>query len=271
MCPKIPDGKNYRHLLIRQIGNLRVGKTLYKSGDWNKVHYHENARFVFVLQGKFFEKYERKERFCKPFTCIFRPPMERHSEIYDEGVICMSVDIAPSWLKNLNDHSVKLEDSNTLRNQNLRILIRKLSNEMSFEDDVSALAIDSLVTEIAVEMHRNFSNSRTDKSPPWLKIAVEYIHENFSSNLTLNEIASVAEIHPVHLSRVFRKTHHLTIAEYIRTLRVEQARDLLLDSNLTLVHIATQVGFADQSHFTKIFKHLTSKTPAQFRKDMRIS
>ncbi len=268
MYPKIPEGENYRHLITRQIGDLRIGKTLYGSGDWNTTHYHENARFVFVLQGEFAERFEGRERFCQPLTGIFRPPQEKHSEVYEEGVVCIGVNLAPSWLKKLADHSVKLGESNAFRSRNLSLLISKISDELTFEDDVSALAIDSLLTEIAVEMYRNFSEQRKDNSPLWLKTAVEYIHENFSQNLSLDEIASVAKVHPVHLSRVFKHRQKCTIAEYIRTLRVEKARDLLHKTDLSLARIAVQTGFADQSHFTKTFRRLTSKTPAQFRKNM---
>lgn len=265
------DKNKYKILHQREVEKLSLVTALYKSGDWNAEHQHENARFVFVLQGNFTERYERKERFCKPFTGIFRPPQERHSEIYEEGVVCLGVSLTPSWLKRLENYSVKLKSSNDFRNQTLRQLITKVSNEMFLDDDISTLAIDSLLTEIAVEMYRNFSNSKKDKSPYWLKTVVEYIHENFSLSISLDEIASVVGVHPVHLSRVFRDIHNFTIAEYLRNLRIEEAQNLLLNSDLSLAQIATQVGFADQSHFTKNFKRLTYKTPAQYRKNIKSS
>ncbi|MCB1024760.1 MAG: helix-turn-helix domain-containing protein [Acidobacteria bacterium] len=263
---KIPDNENYRHFCTRQVGKLRIGKTLYRRGDWNAEHFHENARFVFVLSGTFAENYGGKTRLCRPETGIFRPPHEKHSEIYEDGVICISVDIQPSWLKNIEKYSVKLENSNSIRSRSLGRLITKVSDEMEFDDDVSALALESLLTEAAVEMYRNFSEVRQSSSPDWLKHTVEYIHANYSDNLSLGQIASVSNVHPVHLSRVFRNTYHCTVAEYIRGLRVRSARDLLLRSDMTLAQIAVHVGFADQSHFTKIFKRLTHHTPAQFKK-----
>lgn len=271
MYQELSAKSNYKSLFRRRVGSLRLHQKVYRAGDWNKKHRHENARFVFVYSGTFTEKYEGKERFCKPLTCIFRPPLETHSEIYNKGVNCLSVDITQSWLLRLAKFSVELKSSSDFRTQTLSHLITKLSSEMAFDDDVSVLAIDSLLTEIAVEMHRRFSDTTQDKHPRWLKMVVEYMQENAYSNLSLNEIASVANVHPVHLSRTFRRHYHQTVAEYIRGIRIESARTLLYGSDLTLAQIAAHVGFADQSHFTKIFKRLTFETPAQFRKRVRIS
>lgn len=262
----IPDRQNYKILLRRKIGDLTACKALYRAGNWSQNHFHENARIVFVLNGSFVEKYETKQRFCQPFTSIFRPPMEKHSEVYEPGVVCLGFDLSSKWIKKLEDFSVKLDRSEDFHNPSLNQLITKICGELTFNDDVSNLAIESLLNEVAVEMHRNLSDSEFDKSPRWLKTAEEYIRENFSENLTLTKIADEVGVHPVHLARVFKRKYHLTIAEYIRRLRVESACRLLTHSDLKLSEISLETGFNDQSHFTKIFKTLMGKTPSEFKR-----
>jgi AraC family transcriptional regulator len=257
--------KKYKILLERNIPDLFLRKTSYMPGNWSGKHFHENARFVFVLKGNFVEKYEGRERFCQPFTCIFRPPYEKHSETYNAGVVCLSVDISPAWLKRLENYSIKLNASNAFLNRQMPSKINKICSEMIVNDGVSSLAIDTLITEFAIETYKNLSVPKEGKRPSWLKIAIEYIHENFASNLTLNEIASIADVHPVHLARVFKKVYRSTVADYIRELRIKSARQMLLKSDLPLAQIAFENGFTDQSHFTKIFKRLTDKTPAEFK------
>ena len=56
------DGKSYKILGKRQIPGLRLQKTAYQVNSESSLHSHENARFVFVLQGNFTEKYEQKKR-----------------------------------------------------------------------------------------------------------------------------------------------------------------------------------------------------------------
>jgi AraC family transcriptional regulator len=268
MNPKIPCDKNFRHLYRREIGDLLVGRTLYRAGGWNTTHRHENARLVLVLRGNFRETYETDERLCRPFTGIFRPPGEKHSEVYGEGVVCISVVLAASWLERLADFSVRLEESNSVRSRNLQHLISKIALETEIDDEVSALAIDSLLTETCIEIYRNVAGRKPDKNPVWLKRAAEFIGEHYADELSLEKIASAAGVHPVHLARVFKSAHRCTVAEYIRSLRVEAARKLLADGDLPLADIALRTGFADQSHFTKNFKRITGRTPAQFRRNL---
>jgi AraC family transcriptional regulator len=258
--------ENYKILLRRDTGNAVLRKVGYTSEHHSARHFHKNARFVFVLEGSFAERYEKKERVCQPFTCIFRPPLEKHSETYNRGAVYLSVDISPIWMERLENYSIKLNQSKDFRNRSATFLINKICEEMVFDDEVSSLAIDALLTEIAVETHRSLSVAKREKTPRWLTVVIEYIHGHFLSNLTLNEIASAANVHPVHLARVFRKTYHSTVADYIRRLRIESASRMLSESNLTLAEIAAENGFTDQSHFTKVFKRLTNKTPAEFKK-----
>ena len=58
----------------------------------------------------------------------------------------------------------------------------------------------------------------------------------------------------------------MSYGEYIRKLRVEKAKDLLVSTNYKLTQIAYLSGFSDQSHFTKIFKEVMEKSPSNYRK-----
>jgi YesN/AraC family two-component response regulator len=75
--------------------------------------------------------------------------------------------------------------------------------------------------------------------------------------------------HPAYVSREFSKYFiNLSFGEYIRKLRIEKATDLLRSSKHSLSEIAYLNGFSDQSHFTRIFKKHTGKSPAEFRKNL---
>jgi AraC-like DNA-binding protein len=265
------DGKSYKILGKRQIPDIRLQKTAYRVNSVSSPHSHENARFVFVLQGNFTEKYEQKKRECRSLTMIVRPPLEKHAEnYYGNGIVCLSVDIQPVWMERLRQYDVNLDYSADFYNPNLSALILKLNNEFDAEDAASALAIEALLLEIAVEASRRKTAVTTyGKVPRWLLTAKDFIHAEFADNLTIDEIAAVACIHPVHLSRIFRRHFHCTIAEYIRRLRVESACNALTKSNESIIDIAAACGFSDQSHFSKNFKRIMNVTPAEYRNFMR--
>jgi AraC family transcriptional regulator len=265
------ENTSYKVLGKRRIANLRLQKTAYAVNYKSPAHSHENARFVFVLRGKFTEEYECKRRECQSLTMIVRPPLEKHSENYHgKGIVCLSVDVEPQWLEPLRQYNVNLDRSADFRSRNLSALIVKLSDEFAASDAASSLAIDALLLEIAVEVSRQEKKfAATSKVPRWLGDARDFIHAKYISNLTISEIASAANIHPVHLSRMFRRYHGCTIAEYIRRLRVEAASLALAESNETLAEIAVASGFSDQSHFSNLFKRLMNVTPAEYREIKR--
>ena len=90
--------------------------------------------------------------------------------------------------------------------------------------------------------------------------------KRFSETLTLEEIAAVAGVHPVHLASVFRRHYGCTVGDAVRRLRIDYACRQLARSEVSLAEIALDAGFASQSHFTRTFRRLTGTTPAQYRK-----
>lgn len=261
------ENKHYKILAKRQIANLRMQKTAYAVNSRSELHGHENARFVFVLRGAFSEEYERKKRECRSMTMIIRPPLEKHWENYHgKGIICLSIDIQPQWMERLKQYDINLEHSAAFRDANLSGLIIKLSDEFVMADNASSLAVEALLLEIAIEVSRQKKRLVAEnKAPRWLSEARDFIHAEYTLNPTINKISTAANIHPVHLSRTFRRYYGCTIAEYIRRLRVESACTALTNSNETLAEIAISAGFSDQSHFSNIFKRLMKVTPAEYR------
>jgi len=263
---------DYKILGKRLVPSLRMRKASYIRGAQSSNHNHENARFVFVLRGNFSEIYAGKKRECNPFTTIFRPPNEQHSEdYYGKGIICLSVDIQPDWLARLNQHDVNLRDSADFRGGSLPSLISKLALEFDTQDNISILAIEALMLEIAVEISRRENRILPKESVPhWLSNARDYIHAEFTQNPSIEEIAMAVNVHPVHLARVFRRQYKSTIADYIRFLRVDAAKKALASTDTSLADIALDTGFPDQSHFSKTFKRLMNTTPSKYRKLMRL-
>ncbi|MDQ3816788.1 MAG: AraC family transcriptional regulator, partial [Acidobacteriota bacterium] len=105
--------------------------------------------------------------------------------------------------------------------------------------------------------------------PRWLRCAREFLHDNFSEPLVLEDVAKIAGVHTVHLARVFRQRFGCTVGVYLRRLRVEYACRQLSSTRLSLSEIAHAAGFSDQSHLTKTFKNFFGLTPSEYRKIFR--
>jgi AraC-like DNA-binding protein len=107
------------------------------------------------------------------------------------------------------------------------------------------------------------------KIPAWARELKEIIQDHIDTNLSLKEISKGLDINPSYLSREFSKYFEdLSFGEYIRQQRIHKAIELMQPPhNYSLTEIAYLTGFSDQSHFTRIFRKHTGKSPSSFKKD----
>jgi AraC family transcriptional regulator len=127
-----------------------------------------------------------------------------------------------------------------------------------------------LALEIIVATARRHASKATSQGPPlWLNQAEELIRARFAGPLSLDEIAAAINRHPVSLARQFRRRHGCTIGDYIRRLRIEDARRRLTMTDEPLAMIALACGFSGQAHFSTFFKRATGLTPKQYRETFR--
>ncbi|MGB0371793.1 MAG: AraC family transcriptional regulator [Opitutales bacterium] len=101
---------------------------------------------------------------------------------------------------------------------------------------------------------------------PTLQKAIDHITQNFSQDILLDDLASQAGLSVSALGRNFKKVFHMTPAQYINRYRVNQACLKLARSQQSVVSIAHDCGFYDQSYFTKVFRSIMHSTPANYRK-----
>ncbi len=95
--------------------------------------------------------------------------------------------------------------------------------------------------------------------------ATDYINDNLSRKVTLTQIAEVAHVSPYHFARLFKSTTGLSPHQYVIRRRVERAKTLLADSDLTIAEVAEAVGFANQSHLAFHVRRLLGVSPKALR------
>jgi AraC-like DNA-binding protein len=101
-----------------------------------------------------------------------------------------------------------------------------------------------------------------------LRRVMAYVEAGLGGPISLDDLANVAGVSRFHFHRQFRKTVGVTPREYVLRARIERAKGLLTESDLTVGEVSGAVGFADQSHFSNIFRRLTAMTPRGFRNSM---
>ncbi|MCG3145291.1 MAG: HTH-type transcriptional activator RhaS [Gammaproteobacteria bacterium] len=134
---------------------------------------------------------------------------------------------------------------------------------------VNQLAIHLLRAHINAQRSDGIELSRVGIVDRRLRRAIEFMHDNCGRELSLAEIAGAAYLSEFHFARLFKKITGATPHAYLASLRIERARRLLAETDLSIVEVGAQVGYNSQSHFTKIFRDATGSTPRAFRQAVR--
>jgi AraC-like DNA-binding protein/ligand-binding sensor protein len=121
-----------------------------------------------------------------------------------------------------------------------------------FADHLSALS-NQLVTE------------KNNAEPPFVLKAREYIEKHKSEELSLADVAKAAGASVFHFCKVFHKATGLKFTDYVARVRLEDARNRLLNPNLRISEIAYDVGFQSLTQFNRTFKRVFGQSPTDFR------
>lgn len=106
--------------------------------------------------------------------------------------------------------------------------------------------------------------------PPVITRAKEYIREHQSEDLSLGQVAKAVNTSTFYFCKIFKKATKLNFTDYLSRLRVERAKNLLLNPNLRVSEIAYEVGFQSLTHFNRVFKRIAGVAPTEYRDRLRL-
>jgi AraC family transcriptional regulator len=230
------------------------------------MHSHDLAFFALLLDGHYGERYGRQNAQFGPFTIMFRPAGVPHQdEIGPRGVRLFEIEIRPVWQKRLAECSAALDTAREdIGGGPLLWLGTKLFREITANGVPDEFTVETLLAE-ALALAASPARPESRHAPPWLARILDKLKTEHCRRLSLSELASEAGVHPVHLSRVFRRCVGEGLSEYVHRLRVRTACEQMLRPEASLADVSFSAGFADQSHFTRSFRRITGMTPASFR------
>ncbi|WP_261303276.1 response regulator [Paenibacillus andongensis] len=106
--------------------------------------------------------------------------------------------------------------------------------------------------------------SGSDRS---IEVALQYIRTHYHADLSLEKVASIVYLNSVYFSQLFKQKTGQGFKEYVIHLRLEQAKQLLMNPKLKLADVAERIGYHDMRHFSQVFRKKYGVTPSEYRQE----
>ena len=132
------------------------------------------------------------------------------------------------------------------------------------EHDSVVKLLTIFAQHLAMVSNQVFIQQENAESPV-IKRAKEYIREHQAEKLSLGQVAKAVNMSAFYFCKMFKKVTGINFTDYLSRVRIEKAKNLLLNPNLRVSEIAFEVGFQSLTHFNRVFKKLLGQSPTEYR------
>jgi YesN/AraC family two-component response regulator len=151
---------------------------------------------------------------------------------------------------------------------NLDIIFHKIFLNITTDRIFGQFHSSAILYDYLIEFYRCINNKVTKKNHILLSV-IDYIDDNYHNNITLEDLCAIMKVSSQHLCRLFQKHLQMRPTEFISKKRIQEAKKLLLTSDLTVNDISKTVGFHNCNYFCILFKRYEAMSPGGYRKIMR--
>jgi len=152
-------------------------------------------------------------------------------------------------------------------------LLFAIESEINKKNPEYELMVKVLLLNVLVVMIRSYDYVKYDNSSYvvhkqnlyFLEKAIDYIDQNLCDDITLDQLAKIANMSRTYFSTLFKKLNGISAWNYITIKRIEQSVVFLKSTDLSMLEIACKCGFNNSTNFNRAFKKVTGKTPSDYR------
>jgi AraC-like DNA-binding protein len=140
---------------------------------------------------------------------------------------------------------------------NTRVLSAKEHEAMVKLLQIFAQHLSMLTNQIVVQ--------EKNAEPPVIARAKEFIKQHQTEDISLGQVAKAVNTSTFYFCKMFKKVTGINFTDYVSRVRIENAKNLLLNQNLRVSEIAYEVGFQSLTHFNRVFKKIIGQSPTEYR------
>ena len=234
-------------------------------------HSHTLFQWYYVVYGNVEFSYDQRTFILQPDDAILISPRVIRAPKYHNkaiGYLYVLFDNHDLIFDHMADQIVSLPHE---LQPDLNTLIQEINKpgENTYE------FVEALVIRILISLERKAKSSVQPENVSKLNIHTQnelfnqmdaYLQRNLYKNISRKDLSEVFHISSSHLARIFRNASGMTISTRLVQLRIDRAKQLLLESSLPISEISLQVGYTNFSHFTHTFRKMTGVTPSDYRR-----
>ena len=249
-----------------------IEKRNIKAGEYFSLHWHDYFELEIVLHGSGEHIYNNTHYMLSRGSLYLMSFYDFHELTADEDMQILKLqfneNVLPPQLNDFLFLSHKRFCCAVDENELLHII--KLFDILKREEDkgglFSDMLIKNLITEIIITVIRNSSHNTNTVVPTRLQEAVAYIHNNFREQLSLSSLAKHCNVTPNYLGLQFSQKMNISFSDYLNTVRLRYACNLLDGTDLSSKEIAFASGYNSVEYFGYIFKKTLGSSPLEYRK-----
>lgn len=247
--------------------------------DFNEVeHIHRGYEFIIPFGQSTPYKVQNKTVETKHNKIFPVNPEQPHIAVKETSAntliaLFLEVEFLNDLAKSVSNISeLAFENIGFTYDVHLQNLLTDFINELTYKQCGHDLITQSIALQVGVHLLRNLKNNcrlpikernYAEKKP--IARAVDFIHANYQTPLSLNELAKAANLSPYHFCRVFKAETGKTPSEYLLDIKLKQAKELLLKCrDKSITEICFESGFNNLSHFSRTFLKKVDITPTDF-------
>ncbi|MCX7708442.1 MAG: response regulator [Clostridia bacterium] len=207
-------------------------------------------------------------------------PSEKENKLCDSILSC-SVDevniLLDEIIEWMTDNLESMEAIRWRACELLIVLFRSAGKEFKacskdaktcFEELQIVESVGELKTYLSQEIHRiinEINDKKTGRSGALIDKVCEFIKQNYTRELSLEEAAGIVGLSNFYFSKMFKQYKNVNFVDYIAEVRINKSKELLKDPSINIKDIGELVGYNDPNYFTRVFKRTEGLTPTEYR------
>ena len=253
-----------RRLSRVEVAGVIITETEHQPGSRLDFHDHEAPNLNFVIEGSHWERFRSREMHCVPGSIIVKPAGALHANTYgDAGSHAVIFEFAKPDELWAGGCYRAFREIRWLPGGVPSAYAWQIRKEAQLQATAWRMRAEELLLLLCAEIS-HLTITEESGSPHWLSTLRDFLESNHEE-LSLSDVASMCGVHPVYLTRVFRKRFGCTVAQFLRRKRLDRAIQEITSTSKSIAEIATDCGFYDQSHLTNLLRQIAGVSPATLR------